>query len=84
MAAPSVKGFTDFQRFKILAKDELTSLLDQVSLPNNSGDRWNRARGFPSNVYRENFWYEKWMNEIFCYYKIISDDKFVFTIVEKR
>ncbi|XP_022334055.2 vacuolar protein sorting-associated protein 33B-like isoform X1 [Crassostrea virginica] len=29
MAAPSVKGFPDFQRFKILAKDELTSLLDQ-------------------------------------------------------
>ena len=40
MAAPSVKGFPDFQRFKILAKDELTSLLDQVSPANNSGDRF--------------------------------------------
>lgn len=32
MAAPSVKGFPDFQRLKILAKDEFTSLLDQVSI----------------------------------------------------
>nr|XP_011447876.2 vacuolar protein sorting-associated protein 33B isoform X4 [Crassostrea gigas]XP_034325604.1 vacuolar protein sorting-associated protein 33B isoform X3 [Crassostrea gigas] len=30
MAAPSVKGFPDFQRLKILAKDEFTSLLDQM------------------------------------------------------
>lgn len=32
MAAPSGKGFPDFQRLKILAKDEFTSLLDQVSI----------------------------------------------------
>uniref|UniRef100_A0A8W8I370 Uncharacterized protein n=1 Tax=Magallana gigas TaxID=29159 RepID=A0A8W8I370_MAGGI len=30
MAAPSVKGFPDSQRLKILAKDEFTSLLDQM------------------------------------------------------
>ncbi|XP_062574358.1 vacuolar protein sorting-associated protein 33B-like isoform X2 [Saccostrea cucullata] len=30
MAAPSGKGFPDFQRLKILAKDELTSLLDDL------------------------------------------------------
>ena len=52
MAAPSVKGFPDFQRFKILAKDELTSLLDQVSLPNKSGDRFRASETGPGDSLR--------------------------------
>ena len=52
MAAPSVKGFPDFQRFKILAKDELTSLLDQVSQSNNSGDRFWASETGPGDSLR--------------------------------